>query len=58
MGALERRAAQRGMRQTHLDTATNQPEAMAFYRSLGHREIGRERQPGWSWTSVYYLRMR
>jgi hypothetical protein len=35
---------------------TNQPEAMAFYRSLGYREFGREHQPGWSWTLVYYLK--
>jgi ribosomal protein S18 acetylase RimI-like enzyme len=56
MTALERRAVELGMRQAHLDTATNQPEAMAFYRSLGYREIGREHQPGWSWTLVYYLK--
>jgi ribosomal protein S18 acetylase RimI-like enzyme len=54
MAALEQRAGQLGMVELHLDTATNQPEAMAFYRSLGYREVGREQQPGWSWTLVYY----
>ena len=57
MAALEQRAGQCGMRELHLDTATNQPEAMAFYRSLGYQEVGRERRPGWSWTLVYYAKM-
>jgi ribosomal protein S18 acetylase RimI-like enzyme len=56
MNALEERAAQLGIQQMHLDTATNQPEAMAFYRSLGYQEIGREHQPGWSWTLVYFVK--
>ncbi|WP_238011396.1 GNAT family N-acetyltransferase [Dactylosporangium sp. AC04546] len=56
MSALEQRAARLGLREMHLDTATNQPEAMAFYRSLGYQEIGREHRPGWSWTLVYYLK--
>jgi ribosomal protein S18 acetylase RimI-like enzyme len=56
MNALEERAAQLGMQQMHLDTATNQPEAMAFYRSLGYQETGREHQPGWSWTLVYFVK--
>ena len=42
---LEQRAAHLGMRETHLDTATNQPEAMAFYEGFGYREIGREHRP-------------
>ena len=45
------------MRELHLDTATNQPEAMAFYGSLGYQEIGREHQPSWSWTLVYYAKV-
>jgi ribosomal protein S18 acetylase RimI-like enzyme len=56
MTALEERAGRLGMRELHLDTATNQPEAMAFYRSLGYREEGREHRPGWSWTLVYYVK--
>jgi ribosomal protein S18 acetylase RimI-like enzyme len=56
MAELERRAALLGMTALHLDTATNQPDAMAFYRSLGYQEVGRERQPGWSWTLVYYVK--
>ena len=54
MAGLERRAGQLGIRRLHLDTARNQPEAMAFYRGLGYREVGRERRPGWSWTLVYF----
>jgi ribosomal protein S18 acetylase RimI-like enzyme len=56
MGALERRAAALGITVLHLDTATNQPEAMAFYASLGYRETGRAHRPGWTWTLVYYAK--
>jgi hypothetical protein len=56
MTELERRAAAAGCRTMHLDTATNQPAAMAFYQSLGYRETGREHQPGWTWTLVYYVK--
>lgn len=53
---LESRAARRGFHETWLDTATNQPEAMAFYASLGYIEVGREHRPEWHWTLVYYLK--
>jgi ribosomal protein S18 acetylase RimI-like enzyme len=56
MNALETRAAARGYRQAWLGTATNQPEAMAFYRNLGYREIARETRPEWNWTLVFYLK--
>jgi ribosomal protein S18 acetylase RimI-like enzyme len=56
MAELERRAARRGFRSVRLDTAANQPEAMAFYQGLGYRETGRERRPGWTWTLVYYAK--
>ena len=56
MTALEQRAGELGIRELHLDTATNQPEAMVFYRRLGYREVGREHRPGWSWTLVYYAK--
>ncbi|MDT5048942.1 MAG: hypothetical protein QOG75_4840 [Mycobacterium sp.] len=56
MAELEQRAARRGLRSMRLDTATNQPEAMAFYQGLGYREVGRECQPGWMWTLVYYAK--
>ena len=56
MAALESRATGRGFHETWLDTATNQPEAMAFYESLGYIEIGRERRPDWRWTLIYYLK--
>ncbi|MEU8821689.1 GNAT family N-acetyltransferase [Actinoplanes sp. NPDC048796] len=56
MGALERCAAGDGLRSARLDTATNQPEAMAFYQGLGYRETGREHRPEWTWTLVYYVK--
>lgn len=56
MTRLESDAARRGFRQAWLDTATNQPEAMAFYLSLGYREQGRETRARWDWTLVYYLK--
>lgn len=56
MTELEWRAVRAGLRSAFLDTATNQPEAMAFYQGLGYREVGRERQPDWTWTLVYYLK--
>jgi len=56
MAELERRAVRVSLRSAFLDTATNQPEAMAFYQGLGYREVGRERQPDWTWTLVYYLK--
>jgi ribosomal protein S18 acetylase RimI-like enzyme len=56
MEALEARAALLGFRQLFLDTATNQPAAMAFYQHLGYRETGRESRPEWRWTLVYYTK--
>lgn len=54
MTELERRAGAAGFAQVHLNTATNQPEAIAFYLDLGYRETGRETRPEWSWTLVYF----
>jgi ribosomal protein S18 acetylase RimI-like enzyme len=56
MAELEQRAERRGLLSMRLDTATNQPEAMAFYQGLGYREVGRECQPGWTWTLVCYTK--
>jgi ribosomal protein S18 acetylase RimI-like enzyme len=56
MRELEERAVALGLGELHLDTADNQPEAVAFYRALGYQETGRERQPGWSWTLVYFVK--
>ncbi|MEV6521963.1 GNAT family N-acetyltransferase [Longispora sp. NPDC051575] len=56
MAALEDRAAASGLREMFLDTATNQPEAVAFYQGLGYREIGRETRPEWTWTLVYFTK--
>jgi ribosomal protein S18 acetylase RimI-like enzyme len=53
---LEADALAHGYREAWLDTATNQPEAMAFYSSTGYHEIGRETRPEWNWTLVYYLK--
>nr|WP_279571485.1 GNAT family N-acetyltransferase [Streptomyces sp. 8K308] len=56
MGALEAEGRALGFREAWLDTATNQPEAMAFYKSLGYRETGRATRPEWHWTLVYFLK--
>lgn len=54
MTALEGEASGLGAYRMHLDTATNQPEAMAFYRGLGYAETRRETRPEWSWTLAYF----
>ena len=54
MDELGVRARALGATVLHLDTATNQPEAMAFYEALGWVEVGRETRPEWTWTLVYY----
>lgn len=54
MTALEDRARELGMTELHLDTADNQPEAIAFYNDLGYTETGRESRPEWVWTLVYF----
>lgn len=56
MDAVERRAAELGFTEMVLDTAQNQPEAIAFYRALGYVETGRETQPSWTWTLVYFTK--
>ena len=53
---LEKRAQDMGFVGVHLDTATNQPEAVAFYHALEYREVGRESRPEWSWTLVYFTK--
>jgi ribosomal protein S18 acetylase RimI-like enzyme len=54
--AVEAGAASRRFKETWLDTATNMPDAMSFYESLGYIEVGRETRPEWHWTLVYYLK--
>ena len=56
MNRLEADAAGLGYLQAWLDTATNQPEAMAFYAGIGYRPIGQETRPDWDWTLVYYVK--
>lgn len=57
MEELERRAATVGFTEAHLNTATNQPEAVAFYQSIGYLETGRESRPEWTWTLVYFRKV-
>lgn len=54
MARIEERAFELGYGATTLDTATNQPEAVAFYEGLGYRELRRESRPEWTWTLVYF----
>nr|WP_202889627.1 GNAT family N-acetyltransferase [Actinopolymorpha rutila] len=56
MNALERRAAELGNRELHLDTA-DQPDSTAFYLNLGYREVDREPSPYGEWTTVYYVKL-
>lgn len=56
MDGLEARARELGFDELHLNTATNQPEAVAFYRALGYTEAGTETRPGWSWTLQYFTK--
>lgn len=56
MSALERRAVELGFQETFLDTTTNQPEALAFYRGIGYSEVGRAHQADWSWVLVYLVK--
>jgi N-acetylglutamate synthase-like GNAT family acetyltransferase len=53
---LESRAGELGVTELFLDTATNQPEAVAFYQALGYAEVGRETRPEWRWTLVYFTK--
>ncbi|HYD09619.1 MAG TPA: GNAT family N-acetyltransferase [Acidimicrobiales bacterium] len=56
MDAVEADAAAQGVHRLFLDTATNQPEAVAFYEGLGYVRTGTESRPEWSWTLVYFER--
>jgi ribosomal protein S18 acetylase RimI-like enzyme len=56
VGELEKRAQEAGLVGMHLDTATNQPEAVAFYQALGYREVERENRSEWFWTLVYFTK--
>ena len=56
MEAIETAAAASGARRTVLETAANQPEAIAFYRSIGYRQTHTESNPGWTWTLVWFAR--
>ncbi len=56
MNGLEDRARDLGFGQLHLDTATNQPDAVAFYRALGYADAGTESNPDWAWTLQYFTK--
>ncbi len=57
MAALQARATIARFTEMHLDTATNQPEAVGFHNALGYREVGREMRPEWRWTLVYFSKL-
>jgi len=54
MAALEQRAEAMGYTGVVLNTATNQPEAVAFYRSLGYADVRTETRPEWHWTLIHF----
>lgn len=56
MNGLEARARALGFRELHLETATNQPDAVAFYRALGYIEGATESNPKWTWTLQYFTK--
>lgn len=56
MEGLEARARELGVQTLHLDTATNQPDAVAFYRAVGYADAGTETRPGWTWTLQYFTK--
>jgi N-acetylglutamate synthase-like GNAT family acetyltransferase len=56
MEGLEDTARRLGFVELHLDTATNQPEAVAFYSDLGYSRVGEETRPEWGWTLVYFTK--
>jgi ribosomal protein S18 acetylase RimI-like enzyme len=56
MNRLEGRARDLGFQRLHLDTATNQPDAVAFYRALGYMDAGTESKPSWGWTLQHFTK--
>ena len=56
MAELEHRACAAGFSEVRLNTATNMPEAIAFYRALGYTETGLESRPEWSWTLMHFAK--
>lgn len=56
MDGLEARARVLGFQRLHLDTATNQPDAIAFYTALGYTLAGTESNPDWAWTLQYFTK--
>jgi len=56
MDALEKRATELGFDEMLLETASNQPQALAFYRGLGYLEVRRESRPEWEWSLVWFTK--
>lgn len=56
MEAIEAAAAAGCARRMVLETAQNQPEAIAFYESIGYHQTGTESRPEWTWTLVWFAR--
>lgn len=56
MQAIEMSATANGVERVVLETADHQPEAIAFYESIGYSRTGTESRPGWTWTLVWIAR--
>lgn len=54
--ALEATARRAGMTDLLLEVGDHQPEALAFYRTLGWSETWREAGPEWQWETVWHHR--
>lgn len=56
MTALEERGRELGFYEACLDTATNQPEAMAFCQGAGYTLTGCASRPCWDRAPAYFLK--
>ncbi len=56
MEALEDAARRKRFTDLMLDVGDHQPEALAFYRSLGWSETWRQTSPDWQWETVWFHR--
>lgn len=56
MAAIEAAAVESGVARMVLGTADNQPEAIAFYESIGYRRTRIESRSEWTWKLVWFER--
>ena len=54
---LEERAQAAGITVVTLNTATNMPEALAFYDAVGYRRSRLECDPAWAWTLQHFEKL-